>query len=55
MVVKGTVKNLPEDKPGGQKKRGRLRLGWMDEQASVMRPRPNLKCCSAKEEEDGNF
>jgi len=30
-------------------------IKWMDEWASFMRPRPNLKCCSAKEEEDGNL
>jgi len=27
----------------------------MDEQASFMRPRPSLKCCSAKKEEDDNL
>ena len=27
----------------------------MDEQASFMRPSPNLKCCSTKNEEDDNL
>lgn len=55
MVGEGTGKNLPEGKPGGQRKEEDLDYGGCKKWASVMRPRPNLKCCSVKEEEDGNL
>lgn len=53
MVGERPVKKLLEGKPQGGSKKGRPGLRRMDElHLSLQKPRPNLKCCSAKEGEE---